>query len=136
MSRRQVDPDALSPMRLAQRLQTASDHARGTYYDASAAYKNISAGAESGVRLTATERLIESVAAAAKLDSAAAHRSRYFEEFRAEVNDLPPSEHAGYALRQCLLALTPRPGLAAPSWSSRKDAADHADRSDQPGVDQ
>jgi hypothetical protein len=73
MSRREVDPDALSPVRPAQRLQTASDHALGVHYDASAGHNHISAGAVSGVRLTTTGRHVESAAAAAKLDSAAGH---------------------------------------------------------------
>jgi hypothetical protein len=57
------------------------------------------------------------------------HRSRYHEEFRAEVRDLPSNEQVGYAIRQCAQALALRAGLMAQAWSGWTGRPDkHNDR--------
>jgi hypothetical protein len=47
------------------------------------------------------------------------HRSRYAEEFRAEVRDLPHGEQVGYSWRQCLFAVSLRYALIRPIWQRR-----------------
>ena len=62
-----------------------------------------------------------------------AHRARYSEEFQAEVRELPSNEQVGYAVRQCIFALTLRRGLVRSFWRSSGRGADRetdAPRSD------
>jgi hypothetical protein len=65
----------------------------------------------------------------------ASHRSRYSEEFRGELQDLPAREQVGYAVRQCLVALSLRRGLMGQLWRIRKErgsGAEHAQTRQRP----
>jgi hypothetical protein len=58
----------------------------------------------------------------------ASSRGRYYEEFRAELRDLPSTEQVGYAMRQCLQALALRRGLMAGAWAAWRDGRRRGDR--------